>query len=624
MGNARLLLALLGLSLCLLMVHCGGGETTPPVTQPPPPAAVTVDVSPSTASVIITQTQQFTATVGNTSDKTVKWSVNGTAGGSATVGTISDAGLYTAPASLPGSGQITVTAASVADSTKSGSGTVTVSPYTGVFTYHNDNGRTGQNLNETTLTQANVTQAKFGKIFSFVLDDQVYAQPLYLSHAAIPNQGFHNVAYVATEHDTVYAFDADGLSANPLWTKSLLPSGATPIPAADLSSPITPFIGITSTPVIDGTTGTIYVLAASKESGHYVHRLHALEVTTGAEKFGGPVIIQATVPGTGWGASGGQVAFQPFLQLQRASLLLSNGAVYIAWASYNDTGLYHGWVMAYDAATLHQSGVWNSTPSGHAGGIWLANCGLSADSDGNVYVLTGNGTFDADGDGPDYGDSFVKLNLTSGGLVVIDSFTPFNQAALDTGDVDLGSSGMVLLPDMNGPVIHLGITAGKEGRIYLVNLDDLGKYQNGSDSQIVQSIANALGTTDDDRNLSTAVYWQGNAYFVGNTDALQQYKIANGQLTKTAQTLHMFGYTAASSVSSNGASDGILWTLEPGADMLHAYDASNVATELYNSRQAANTRDGFGRVVRFNPPTIVNGKVYVAGITQFAIFGLLP
>ncbi len=492
--------------------------------------------------------------------------------------------------------------------------------YAGVLTFHNDNGRTGQNLNETALTLTNVDQDKFGKIFDAKVDGEVYAQPLFVANVEIPGKGSHNVAYVATQHDTVYAFDADGLSAEPLWMKSLaLESGATSIPEEVVGTEI----GISSTPVIDGATGTMYVVAATSENGNIFHRLHALDITSGDEKFGGPVKIQASVSGTGTGSSGGQIQFQPLIQFQRAALLLSKNVIYIAWGSYNDLGLYHGWVMAYDATSLDQVGVWNDTPNGQKGGIWLANCGLSADPDGNVYVLTGNGTFSADSGGSDYGDSFVKLNMTSGQITVKDFFTPFNQIELELNDNDLGSTGLVLFPDMNGPVAHLGITAGKEGRIYLVNMDDLGKYQVGSDSQIVQSIPNALGGTPDARNLSTAVYWQGNVYFVGHNDVLKQFKMVNGQLTSAAQNSYGFGYTAASSVSSNGTSDGILWTAESGADVLHAYDATNVATELYNSSQAG-TRDSFGRIEHFNPPTVANGKVYVGGKTDFAIFGLLP
>ncbi|HEX4484974.1 MAG TPA: pyrrolo-quinoline quinone [Terriglobales bacterium] len=493
-------------------------------------------------------------------------------------------------------------------------------PYSGVLTFHNDNGRTGQNLGETTLTPANVNQAKFGKIFDAPIDGRVYAQPLYVSQVPIPNKGTHNVVYVATQHDTVFAFDADGLSAEPLWMVSLATgSGVSSIPPEVVGTEI----GISSTPVIDGTTGTMYVVAATKENGNYFHRLHALDITTGAEKFGGPVAIQASVAGTGVASSGGKIDFQPVIQFQRAALLLSKGAIFIAWGAFNDLGPYHGWVMAYDAATLNQVGVWNDTPNGERGGIWLANCGLSADSDGNVYVLTGNGTFDADSNGIDYGDSFVKLNLTASGLAVSDSFTPFNQYELWQNDNDLGSTGLVLIPDVSGPIAHLGITAGKEGRIYLVNMDDMGKYQPGSDSQIVQSIPDAVGSTPNARNLSTAVYWNGNIYFAGHNDFLRQFKLVNGQVTAGSQSSYGFGYAAASSLSADGNKDGILWSSESGADLLHAYDANDVATELYNSGQAG-TRDAFGPIEHFNPPTVANGKVYVAGKTDFAIFGLLP
>ena len=614
---------------CIFPVGCGGSNAEQPTIAS---SEVAVSVDPPAVSLSVSQTQQFTATVTSTSNKNVTWDVNGVAGGTATVGTISSSGLYTAPAQVPSPAQVSVNATSMADPTKSDSANVTISeiagsgPFTGVLTYHNDNSRTGQNLNESVLSPANVTQSKFGKLFSYLLDGQVFAQPLYVYKVPIDGQN-HNVIYVATEHDTVYAFDADNKASSALWSVSFLNSaeGVTPIPSSDLDSPINPEIGVTSTPVIDGNSGTLYVLAATKENGNYVHRLHALDITSGAEKFGGPVVIQGSVPGSGSGSSNGQITFQTKIQLQRPALLLSKGVIYLAWASYNDHGLYHGWVMAFDASTLHQIAIWNDTPNGERGGIWQSGCGLSADSAGNVYVATGNGTFDAQAGGTNYGDSFIKLTLNGSSLSVTDYFTPFNQQTLSDEDSDLGSSGLVLLPDQAGVNPHLGISAGKEGKIYLVNRDHLGKFQSDNDSQIVQSIPDALGTTPDDRNFSSAVYWNGSVYFVGNTDAIKQFQLNSGLLSTSpvSQSSHQFGYTGTSSISANGSGNGILWTMEAGGSVLHAYDATNLANELYNSKQAG-SRDFFGSAIRFNPPTVANGKVYVAGQTEIAVFGLLP
>jgi hypothetical protein len=614
---------------CIFPVGCGGSNAEQPTIAS---SEVAVSVDPPAVSLSVSQTQQFTATVTSTSNKNVTWDVNGVAGGTATVGTISSSGLYTAPAQVPSPAQVTVNATSMADPTKSDSANVTISeiagsgPFTGVLTYHNDNSRTGQNLNESVLSPANVTQSKFGKLFSYPLDGQVFAQPLYLDKVPIDGQN-HNVIYVATEHDTVYAFDADNKASSALWSVSFLNSAesVTPIPSSDLDSPINPEIGITGTPVIDGNSGTLYVLAATKENGNYVHRLHALDITSGAEKFGGPVVIQGSVPGSGSGSSNGQITFQTKIQLQRPALLLSKGVIYLAWASYNDHGLYHGWVMAYDASTLHQIAIWNDTPNGERGGIWQSGCGLSADSAGNVYVTTGNGTFDAYAGGTNYGDSFIKLTLNGSSLSVTDYFTPFNQQTLSDEDSDLGSSGLVVLPDQAGVNPYLGINAGKEGKIYLVNRDHLGKFQSDNDSQIVQSIPDALGTTPDDRNFSSAVYWNGSVYFVGNTDTIKQFQLNNGLLSTSpvSQSSHQFGYTGTSSISANGSGNGILWTMEAGGSVLHAYDATNLANELYNSKQAG-SRDFFGSAIRFNPPTVANGKVYVAGQTEIAVFGLLP
>src|SRR5215469_14186776 len=313
--------------------------------------------------------------------------------------------------------------------------------YSGMLGWHNDAGITGQNLQETTLNPTNVNQSTFGKLFSYPLDDQSYAQPLYVASVPFPGAGQHDAVYVATESNTVYAFDADGDTPTPFWQKGLMPAGATPVDGTQtggIGGPIIPHVGITSTPVIDGSTGTLYVVSVTQESSGQVHRLHALDITTGSEKFGGPVAIQASVPGTGAGSKNGQIAFDPTLELQRAALSLINGVVYIGWGSYQDWGNFHGWIMGYDASSLKQLRVWNATPNGRAGGIWMAGASVSSDTSGNLFLVTANGTFDANSGGPDYGDSFVKLTPNGSSFSVSDYFTPFDQANLSANDVDLG------------------------------------------------------------------------------------------------------------------------------------------------------------------------------------------
>ena len=502
--------------------------------------------------------------------------------------------------------------------------------FTGVLMHHYDQGGTGQNLNETILTPANVNQTLFGKLFSYPLDGSAYAQPLYVANLTIAG-GTHNVVYVATEHDTVYAFDADGVATNPFWSVNFTDptNGITTVPYTDLGGgqgPIVPEVGITGTPVIGPKSGTLFVVAFTKENGTYVHRLHALDITNGNERPGSPVVIQATVAGTGSGSSGGQIAFQSLYQLQRAALLLLNGTVYVAFASYDDKGPYHGWILGYDASSLNQVVVWNDTPNGNKGGIWLSGASLSADAAGNIYAIAGNGTFNANTGGSDYGDTFLKLTPNGNTLTVSDYFTPFDQQSLQANDMDVGSAGFTLLPDQPGPVAHLGVSAGKSGKIYLLNRDNLGKFQAGSDSQIVQSIPTALGSGMNDNDYSTGVYWQGNVYFIGNGDVIKQFQLSNGQLSATpvAQGTQQYGYPGGNmSVSANGTSGGILWSIEAGGiNILHAYDATDVSKEIYNSNQAG-TRDKFGAAIRFTVPTVINGKVYVAGKTELAAFGLL-
>jgi hypothetical protein len=384
-------------------------------------------------------------------------------------------------------------------------------------------------------------------------------------------------------------------------------------------------VGITGTPVIDGSTGTLYVVAATKESGNYFYRLHALDIVTGAERSGSPVVIQASVSGTGSGSENGQIAFLPVHQLQRGGLLLLNGVVYVPFGSYNDVNPYHGWIFGYDASTLQQVRVWNSTPNGEGAGVWMAGSSLSADSAGNIYAITGNGTFDADSGGNDYGDTLVKLTPAGNTFTVADYFTPSNQLTLSVGDIDMGSAGPMLLPDQPGPVTHLGVSGGKSGTIFLLNLDNLGKYQESGDTQVVQALPGALGSGANNNNFSTPAYWQGNVYFVGQHDVVKQFQISNGLLSTLpiAQGTYTFGYPGANMiVSANGAADGILWCTEAGGvNVLHAFDASNVSHELYNSSWAG-TRDYFGVAIRFSVPTVMNGKVYVAGQTELAVFGL--
>jgi len=501
--------------------------------------------------------------------------------------------------------------------------------YTGVLMHHNDLGNTGRNTNETVLTVANVNQTQFGKLFSYQLDGVAYAQPLYVSNVPIAG-GTHNVVYVATEHDTVYAFDAEGATNSPLWSINFTkPSaGITPAPSSGLpgGGAIAPEVGVTSTPVIDGKAGTLYVVAETRENGKFVHKLHALDITNGKERANSPVAIQASVAGTGTGSSGGQIAFQSLYELQRCGLLLVNGTVYIAFASHHDLGPYHGWVLGYDAASLKQVMVWNDTPDGQGGGIWLSGAALSADSAGNIFVVVGNGTFDADRGGQDYGDTILKLKPNGNALTVSDYFTPFDQQMLANKDMDLGSSGFTLFPDQPGPVTHLGIAAGKSGKIYLLDRDNMGKFQSGSDNQIVQSIPAALGSGANDNDYSTATYWQGNIYFIGNGDVIKQFQITNGQLSPTpiAKGSRQYVYPGGNmSVSSNRSSNGLLWAIEGGTvNALHAYDATDVSRELYNSNQAG-SRDQFGAAGKFTVPTVINGKVYVAGKTELAAFGLL-
>jgi hypothetical protein len=500
-----------------------------------------------------------------------------------------------------------------------------------VTTFHNDNARTGQNLNETSLTTANVNSSTFGLLFVITADGKVDAQPLYLPNLTIGNQGTHNVLFVATENASVYGFDAD--SGTQLWHTSTLASGETTSDDRGCGQ-VTPEIGVTSTPVIDtnaGTHGTIYVVAMSKDaSGNYHQRLHALDVTSGAEEFGGPIEIQATYPGTGDNSSGGNVIFDPGQQIDRPGLLLLNGVIYTNWGSHCDIRPYTGWIISYNENTLAQVAVLNVTPNGNEGSFWMSGAGPAVDASGNIYALDANGVFDttlnvqglpSEGD---YGNAFLKISTTNNQLAVADYFEESNQAAENSTDEDLGSGGALVLPDLtdnSGTIHHVAVGAGKDSNIYVVDRDSMGKF-NASANNIYQQISNALAGSV----FSSPAYFNNTVYYGASGDSIKAFAISNALLgsTSTSQSAHVFPYPGTTpSISANGTSNAILWAAEnTDPAVLHAYDATNLANELYNSNQAAGGRDQFGTGNKFIVPTVINGKVYVGTTTGVGVFGL--
>jgi len=502
-----------------------------------------------------------------------------------------------------------------------------------VLTQHNDAHRTGQNLAETTLTTSNVNSTTFGKLFQAALDGVVDAQPLYVAGVSIPNQGTHNVLIVATENDSLYALDAD--SGAQLWKVSLLASGETASDDRGCGQ-VTPTIGITSTPVVTlkaGTTdGAIFAVAMSKDaSGNYHQRLHKRSLT-GGNALATPVEITAHYPGTGDDSTGGFVYFDPAQYKERSGLLLLDGVVYLGWASHCDDQPYTGWIMGYNGTTLAQTSVIDVTPNGAEGAIWGAGAGLAADSNGYIYFLDANGTFDTTLNAQglpvngDYGNAFVKLSTAGGKLTVADYFTMYNTTAESDADEDLGSGGALILPEMtdaNGKVQNLSIGAGKDGNIYLVNNNNMGKFNPNDDSAIYQELDGALPGGI----WSMPAYYQGRVYFgaVGGPIRAFQFHKAVLASTPASTTGTTFPYPGATpSISANGAANGILWAVENNSPaVLHAYLATNLSQELYNTSQAAGGRDQFGNGNKFMTPTIANGKVYVGTPNGVAAFGLL-
>jgi hypothetical protein len=625
--------------------------------------AVGVTLSPKRGALAVTQPLTLTATVQNDAGNAgVAWSASGNDCSAAACGSFTNAtttsATYVAPSTA---GLYTITATSMADITRSASVTLGVTDLAGVLAYHNNLARDGTNTREYALATANVSTATFGKLFSCQVDGAIYTQPLWAPNVAIGG-ALRNIVVVATQHDSVYAFDADANPCITLWHANLLDSahgatsGETPVPSGATGGLVgagfgdtSPEVGVTGTPVIDASANTLYVVSKSVNgSTQFFQRLHALDLTTGSEKLP-PQDIDGSisVAGTGDGAANGRVAFDPRNEFQRSGLVLSNGVIYVSWASHEDQDPYHGWVIGFSASTLAPiaSAVFNTTPNSvpnvsySRGGIWMGGGAPAIDSSGNLYFITGNGTFDADNGGSNYSDSVVKLS-TASGLSVADYFTPLDQSALDANDRDFGSGAATVLVDQpTGPVSRLLIGGGKAGSLFVLNRDNLGRF-NSASNNVVQTInfGNAI--------FATPAFWENNLYLAG-IGALKQFVFnpATGQFNgmPSSQSPTTYGFPGATpSLSSAGPINGIVWAVDSsqyctsqsrgcGPAVLHAYDATNLTRELWNSSQAAGSRDQAGRAVKFTVPTVANGKVYMGTrgndttvLGELEVYGLLP
>jgi Immunoglobulin I-set domain len=588
-------------------------------------------IQPANQTVTVGQTATFSVAVAGTAPFTYQWQKNNANISGAT------SASYTTPATVLGDNGATfrVIVTNPVTNITSNSATLTVNPIvslpgTDVTTYHNDVARTGQNTTETKLTPANVNSATFGLLRNLMVDGKVDAEPLYLSQLSFGG-GTHNVVFVMTEHASAYAFDAD--TGAQLWKVSLLGSGESPSDDRGCGQ-VSPEIGVTSTPVIDraaGAHGILYAVAMSKNGSTYFQRLHALDIATGAELPGGPVTIQDTYPGTGANSSGGQVVFDPKQYKERAALLLLNGVIYTSWASHCDFSPYTAWIMGYNQTTLAQTSVLNLTPNGNEGSIWQSGGGLAADPQGNIYVLMANGTFeitlDANGfpNKQDYGNGFVKISTTGGNLKVADYFDMSNTVSESGQDADLGSGGPMVLPDLSygtAGTLNLAVGAGKDGNIYVVNRNSMGKFSTSSNN-VYQELAGAVPNGV----LGVPAYFNSTVYYCDQGATLKSFSISNGKLATTpVHTGAAFAYPGVlPSVSANGTSSAIVWAIEnTGSAVLHAYAANDLTQELYHSNQAANGRDHFGSGNKFITPMIADGNVFAATTNSVAVFGLLP
>lgn len=633
---------------------CSGASGTTPANN-----TVTVSitntaaflVTPRIAALTLSQSQQFTAAVPG--GGAASWSVDGIPGGNTTVGMVSATGLY-APPATPGLHSILAT--SVADATKAGTATAAVTDLAGVYTYHNDLARTGENLKEYALSPATVSSGNFGKRWSCPVDGEIYAQPLYMANLLIGG-GVHNVVFLVTQHDTAYAFDADDPVCVTYW-KETVANGTTVVPiqyteqGLEGCNDITEF-GITGTPVIDPSGQTLYFVAATKELTEYHQRLHALNVLTGAERGGSPVDIQATVPGSG--AGGSSVTFGALLENQRPGLAFYNGGVFIGWSGHCDIAPYWGWQMRYDATTLAQTAVYNVAPNGVAGGIWMSAGAPAVDSAGSLFLTTGNGTFDNTASAlppvspqNDLSMSFINFNSTT--LAVQDFYTPSKESMWNGSDLDISASGVTVLPDGIGPSGHPNLLVGsdKQGHLWLIDRDRMSGF-NASTDNVVQYLilpGTKTGTTPCNVNciFSTFAYYNQTVYAVpvkGHVMALPLTAGLFNEITQVAvpstMSTQTYGYPAATpSISASPLGAGVVWVLDnnnfankgntgpspAGPAILRAYDASNLATTLYDSSALA--ADTAGNAVKFTTPVVANGHVYLGNGNQLTVYGLAP